>query len=73
MIGLFNGFDIYFQGHSMYKVYDLTTKSEYGLPYEDTNPQVISNVVGYLVRQFDTSYCDAILISNADKKMYICR
>lgn len=57
----------------MYKVYDLLTKSEYILSDADTNPQIISNVVGFLVKEFDATLCDAILISNADQKMYICR
>ncbi len=33
----------------------------------------ISNVIGSVIKQFDTASCDAVFVSQADKSMYICR
>jgi len=67
-----NGQDSGYLPHGEFEVYDLKTKSPSSIPYVNTNPK-IGQVVGFLVTQFDTSNCDAVLISNADQKMYICR
>ena len=33
----------------------------------------MSNVVGSVIKQFDTASCDAVFISQADHKMYTCK
>jgi len=50
-----NGLNAVFLDHTLHKVYDLLTKSEYILSAADTNPQIISNVVGFLVKQVSIS------------------
>ena len=33
----------------------------------------ITNVIGSVIKKFDTASCDAVLISQTDKSMHICR
>jgi len=55
-------------------MFDLSSKTWSEIPSAAIkNPTIIAHVAGFLIKQLDTSVCDAVIISYDAMKMFICR
>jgi hypothetical protein len=59
-------------GHAENIMYDIGTNSWSGTSAPNNSPY-IARVFGFVVKQYDATICDVVIISAADMKMYICR